>query len=180
MRLRRKALLLTATVVAAATALGTWTADAAPPPTQAATDIQPTIVEDYAYPGAETIQATYNVTLISGDGHIMFADCATPPEGNIGLLTVTTTAAQGTDGEGRICFKILATPGRLQLKIPAVYEIRGDGQIDGTGHTVQADLTTDAGQHTTVNVNPSRSTPVGVATKPGSPPTTLLQLTATA
>lgn len=35
-------------------------------------DQQAALVEDYAYPGAATIQATYNVTLISGDGHLVF------------------------------------------------------------------------------------------------------------
>ncbi|MDX3194106.1 trypsin-like serine protease [Streptomyces sp. MN03-5084-2B] len=108
---------------------------------------------------------------------MVFADCATPPEGNIGLLRVrTSNTAAGTGG--RICFKILSTPAQLSLKVPAVFEIRGDGQVAGTGHQVQADLTTEAGQHSTVQVNPSGPTPVGVGAKPGDPPTTLLQLTA--
>ncbi|GHG00159.1 MULTISPECIES: S1 family peptidase [Amycolatopsis] len=140
-------------------------------------DQQAALVEDYAYPGAATIQATYNVTLISGDGNLVFADCATPPEGNIGLLRVRTSNTSA-GASGRICFKILSTPAQLSLKVPAVFEIRGDGQVAGTGHQVQADLTTDAGQHTTVQVNPSGPTPVGVGAKPGDPPTTLLQLTA--
>jgi hypothetical protein len=140
-------------------------------------DQQASLVETYAYPDAATIQSTYNVTLISGDGHLVFADCATPPEGNIGVVRVRTTNTSA-GREGRICFKILSTPAQLSLKVPAVIEIRGDGQVPGTGHQMQADLTTAAGQHSTVQVNPSGTTPVGAGAKPGDPPTTLLQLTA--
>jgi len=135
---------------------------------------QAPLVENFAYPGAEQILATYGVTLVSGDGHIVFADCATPAEGSIGLMKVRTTESVGQNG--LVCFKVLGTPGQLKLKIPAVFEIRGDGLVSGTGHKAKAELTTDAGQRTVVDVNPSGNTPVGVGAGPGNQPTTLLQL----
>ena len=178
MRTRGK-LALTVTTAAALAAFGVWTAQAATNSDAAAADAQPSSVETFEYPGAAAIQQNYGVTLISGDGHILFADCATPPSGNIGLLKVRTTEGIGAAGNGLICFKVLAGTGRLDLKIPAVYEIRGDGLSSGAGHKVKADLTTDAGAHSTVDVNPSGSTPVGVGADPNNAPTTLLQLTAT-
>nr|WP_239071959.1 FG-GAP-like repeat-containing protein [Amycolatopsis sp. SID8362] len=78
-----------------------------------------------------------------------------------------------------LCFKALAPTAQLSLKVPAVFEIRGDGQVAGTGHQVTADLTTDTGQHTSVTVKPSGSTPVGVGADPTGQPTTLLQLVVT-
>ncbi len=141
---------------------------------QEVVDEQASLVENFAYPGAEQILATYGVTLVSGDGHIVFADCATPAEGNIGLMRVRTTESVGQNG--LICFKVLGIPGQLKLKIPAVFEIRGDGLTSGTGHKAKAELTTDAGQRTVVDVNPSGNTPVGVGAGPGNQPTTLLQL----
>jgi hypothetical protein len=155
-------------------ALATMTAAEAEPPSPA--DAQADLVEDYSYPGADAILATYGVQLISGDGHVVFADCATAPDGDIGVLQVRTTAAIGADGTGVVCFKVLAAPGTLRLSVPAVFEIRGDGRVQGTGHAIVAQLTTDAGVHSTVNVNPSGSTPVGIGTSSGSAPTTLLEL----
>jgi hypothetical protein len=144
---------------------------------QTASDEPPSgLEEDYSYPGADEIFATYGVKLVSGDGHILFAPCSTPPEGNFGLMQVRSSAGIGLDGKGRICFKVTAPTGHLELKIPAVYEIQGDGRLPGTGHKAKAEVTTDAGIHTTVDVNPYGSIQVGVGANPGNPPTTLLRL----
>lgn len=132
------------------------------------------IVEDYSYPDAAKILQQQHVTLLSGDGHILLADCATPPTGDIGLINVWTT--EPLNDAGRICFQVTASSGRLDLQVPGVYEIRGDGQRSGTGHHCTAEVTTDAGQHTLVTVDPSGSTQVGITTDPPGPPTTLLQL----
>jgi hypothetical protein len=106
------------------------------------------LVDDGVYPGAAQILAEQNVRLLAGDGHITLADCATPPVGDIGLLKVyTTDDTIGSDGIGRVCFKVTATVGWLTLQVPGVYEIRGDGQRTGTGHEVTADLVSDEGEH---------------------------------
>lgn len=165
----------TVAAVAAITSFSLWTAGAATGNPQAAADEPGSIVEDYSYPGAALIQQKYNVVLTSGDGHIVFADCATPPDGNVGVLQVRSTENVGKDG--LVCFKVLAATGRLALRLPAVYEIRGDGKVSGAGHKMKADLTTDAGQHSTVDVAGYGSTPVGIGSNPNNAPTTLLQLT---
>jgi hypothetical protein len=137
-------------------------------------------VERFAYPGAADILATANVRLGTGDGHIVFADCATPPVGDIGLLKVyTTDETIGPDGIGRVCFKVTATSGWLNLEVPGVYEIRGDGQRTGTGHEVTAELVDDEGEEIVVDVDPDGSTQVGQGADPNAPPTMLLRLTVT-
>ncbi len=173
MLLRRKLLLILATVFAM-TAIGGWAAGAVTFPRQVEADGPKSVVEDFAYPGADGILAQYGVVLVSGDGHIVFADCATPANGNIGLIRVRTTESVGQNGQ--VCFKVLGVPGHLELKIPAVFEIRGDGLVAGSGHKAKAELTTDAGQRTVVDVNPSGNTPVGVGASPDNQPTTLLEL----
>ncbi|WIV61387.1 hypothetical protein [Amycolatopsis nalaikhensis] len=170
-----KKIAVTAAITITLATAGLWTASAASDAPQA-DDTPPALVEDYSYPGAAGILAQYNVTLISGDGHIIFADCATPPVNNVSVMQVRSTDEVGTNG--LVCFKVLAPTGHLELRIPAVYEIRGDGRTSGTGHKVKAEVTTDAGQHSTVNVNPSGSTQVGIGASPDNAPTTLLQLTA--
>ncbi|MFD9958357.1 hypothetical protein [Amycolatopsis sp. NPDC058986] len=168
--------LLAIGVACAALASGAWVAQSAVA-AGSAQEEQPSLVEDYAYPDAAAIQASTGVTLLSGDGHIVYADCNTPPDGNIGLVQVWTTAKVGADQKGLVCFKVLGPKGHLNLKVPAVFEIDGDGRTPSAGHKMKAELTTDAGQHTTVDVSPYGSTPVGVGTK--GAPTTLLQLDVT-
>ncbi|TDB93415.1 hypothetical protein E1267_43440 [Nonomuraea longispora] len=51
-----------------------------------------------------------------------------------------------------------ASSGVLNLEVPGVYEIRGDGQREGTGHEVTAELRTDDGEELTVEVDPDGST----------------------
>ncbi|WP_186316088.1 S1 family peptidase [Catellatospora sichuanensis] len=137
----------------------------------------PSLVDDGAYPGAAAILAAQNVRLLAGDGHIVIADCATPPSGDFGLLKVyTTDETIGADGIGRVCFKVNAAAGWLNLEVPGVYEIRGDGQRTGTGHAVTAELTTETGDEITVAVDPDGSTQVGLGADPDNPPTILLQL----
>ncbi|SCL67643.1 hypothetical protein [Micromonospora chersina] len=134
------------------------------------------IVEDFKYPGAAAILAEQNVELISGDGHIMLADCDTPVTGDVGLIKVWTTEPIGQTSAGLICFKALASTGRLDLKVPGVYEIRGDGQTSTSGHNGTATVTTDAGVKTTKDLDPNGSTQFGIG-EGGEEPTTLLQLT---
>ncbi|MFB9237089.1 hypothetical protein ACFFWC_16250 [Plantactinospora siamensis] len=132
------------------------------------------IVEDFSYPGAAGILASQGVELIGGDGHIILSDCGAPPAGDIGLIKVYTTNVIGQGGT--VCFKVLGSTGRLDLKVPAVYEIRGDGRTQGAGHEGTATVTTDSGVETTKDLDPDGSTQFGVGDG-GTEPTTLLQLT---
>ena len=136
-------------------------------------------VEGFAYPGAAAILRDHGVTLLTGDGHVLFADCATAPVNGVGVLKVWTTESVGPGGQGLVCFRITGASGWLDLRVPAVYEIRGDGQRSGTGHAVTAHLITEDGDRTSVAVDPSGSTQVGVGASPANEPTTLLRLTVT-
>jgi hypothetical protein len=144
---------------------------------EAGAEAPQSLVEDFSYPDADRILAQHNVKLISGDGHIIMVDCATPAEGDIGLLKVRTTdEAIGPDGIGRVCFKILGSTGLLNLEVPGVYEIRGDGQKSGTGHQVTATVKPEDGESQVVQVDPDGSTQVGQGEDENNAPTTLLQL----
>lgn len=172
MRVKTKLFLVGATVLATAS-LGAVVAQASQ---QTAADDMPSLVEDYSYPGAAAIQASDGIVLVSGDGHILYAPCNTAPVNNVGVIHVRTTDSLGPNHDGQACFKVTGPTGHLVLKVPAVYEIRGDGQVAGAGHKGTANLTTDDGTKSTVTLNPSGSTPVGVGAKDGAAPTTLLAL----
>ena len=107
-------LLLGLAAIGVAVSGGTFIAHAGQ---QTPTDNQPSVVEDFAYPGADALQANYGITLVSGDGHILFADCTTPPTGNIGLIQVHCTDPVGANQAGTVCFKVTSASGQLSLKI---------------------------------------------------------------
>jgi hypothetical protein len=95
---------------------------------------------------------------------------------NVSVVQVWTTEQIGPDGQGQICFKVTGPTGRLDLEVPGVYTIRGDGQQSGYGHPLTAVVDTPTGSPTSVVVNPSGYTPVGIGVNPENEPTTLLQL----
>ncbi|MEV4104715.1 FG-GAP-like repeat-containing protein [Nonomuraea sp. NPDC049649] len=168
-----------ATLGLAAAMAASLSAALGPSPAGASAMSPPSLVGDglHPYPDAAAILEAQNVRLISGDGHIVLADCATPAQGDIGLLKIwTTDEAIGSDGIGRVCFKVTAPSGVLNLAVPGVYEIRGDGQRRGTGHEVTAELRGDDGEELTVEVDPDGSTQVGLGADPEASPTMLVQL----
>ncbi len=144
----------------------------------ATSDQQPSLVEDFAYPGAAKILADDNVLLISGDGHIVYAPCPTGQD-TVGVIQVKTMEPVGQPPNNRVCFRVLGTSGELTLKIPAVYAIRGDGLSAGQGHKLKASLTTDAGVHSSVDIPGDGTAQVGIGADPTGNPTTLLELVAT-
>jgi len=100
---------LAVTVVAVGAAIlgGTLAAHAGQ---QSAADDQPSLVEDFSYPNAAAIAAANNVVLVSGDGHILFADCATPVTDNISVIEVRSSDNVGAKHDGLVCFKVTARP----------------------------------------------------------------------
>lgn len=169
----RRVTVLAAVLATGATLAAAFTAQAA----GQSDDAPPSTVEDFSYPGAAQILAQQQVQLVSGDGHIVLAQCPTGPD-TVGLIMVRSTDPVGANHDGRICFHVLAATGQLTLKIPAVFSIRGDGLQAGQGHKLKAKLTTDNGTESTVDVNPSGTTQVGIATSPPGDATTLLRLDA--
>ncbi|WP_181442573.1 trypsin-like serine protease [Streptomyces tateyamensis] len=128
----------------------------------AAVPTLPSAVEDYSYPGAAQILANQNITLKSGDGNIVLADCAS----GSGLVQLYSRAATPSE----VCFKITGPTGYLALEIPQVYNIKGDD------HAIKATLST-AGTVSSVDINKNAWTPVGEGSAPGD--ATLLELNAT-
>jgi hypothetical protein len=142
------------------------------------TDGFSSLVEDYSYPNAAQILDQQHIKLLSGDGHIILADCSTTPVNNIGVLKVHSADDAGVSTA--FCFRILANTGVLFLDVPGVFDLHGDGVTNsGAGHQVTADVQPKGGDTVHVPVDPDGTTQVGIGADPGSPPTTLLKLTVT-
>lgn len=151
-----------------------WTAS--PPPTaEPAETAADSTVETFEYPGAAEILTRQNIKVISGDGHLLLADCDTAPNGDVGVVEVHTTDPE-INGDGVVCFKVTSSSALLTLEVPGVFEIRGDGQRRDTGHDLTALIDPEDGPARTVAVPGDGSIQVGVGTDPPGSPTTLLQL----
>ncbi|MEU4561954.1 hypothetical protein AB0F72_26520 [Actinoplanes sp. NPDC023936] len=163
---------------AAAAVAALFVVAAVPATADDAADTPASAVEDHMYPGAAGILAEKNVKLLTGDGNILFIDCSTPAIGDIGNIEVYTTDID-INGGNPLCFRVSGNKGLLNMEVPAVFEIRGDGQEPGTGHAITATVKPDGGTAKTVTVDPDGSTQVGITEDPPGPPTTLLQLKVT-
>ncbi|MFI6273155.1 hypothetical protein [Micromonospora zamorensis] len=92
----------------------------------AAEDTPPSIVEDYAYPGAAQVLAQRGVKLIKGDGHIVLTDCGSSPNNPPEDLILVQSNDLTLPGGVNFCFKASGTSGLLTMEIPKVYFVRGD------------------------------------------------------
>ncbi|MGW2400790.1 trypsin-like serine protease [Kitasatospora sp. NPDC001664] len=131
-------------------------------PATAAAVVPPTVVEDYSYPGAAQILAERGITLKSGDGRFLLADCAS----GSGLVHVLSRALTPSE----VCFKVNGREGRLVMEIPRVYQIKADD------HAIKASLTAD-GTTKVVDLQKNFWNPVGEGSS-GSE-SVLLELNAT-
>ncbi|MET9229434.1 hypothetical protein [Lentzea sp. NPDC003310] len=139
---------------------GVFVANATEP---TAADVQQPLVEDFAYPDAARILAEDNVELISGDGHIVYTPCVQQPKNGIGVMEVgSVDDTVGPTGDGKVCFKVLGNTGWLTLRIPNVFEIRGDGFGTVSGHKGTAEVTRDSGERRKVDLNPNGHQQVGI------------------
>jgi hypothetical protein len=151
-----------------ATGATTWALTGAASARAAADDQPSSIVEDYSYPGAAAIT---QFKLISGDGHIVLGDCATPSAAGQGRISIRTQQ-QGDP----VCFDVLSATGLLNLEVPAVYEIDARRSTGAGGTSAGAVVTTDDGVTTDVPLSLDHTTSVGKGIDDNNKPTTLVQL----
>ncbi|MEU7803217.1 hypothetical protein AB0B10_28575 [Micromonospora arborensis] len=115
MKFSKKAVALGAGLVSVVTlgiagGAGAWAAGADPAE-------PPSIVEDYSYPGADTIMAEKGIKLIKGSGTITLTDCP---------ATLTNQIIWVNTLSGYVCFKASSNSGYLTMEIDEVFSIRGD------------------------------------------------------
>ena len=142
-----------------------------------ADDLPPFAVETFDYPRSEEILAEHGILLERGDGHIVAdLECATQPdEDGVGAMRVRYTVESG--GARTLCLVVRGDHGRIDLRVPNVYSIRGDGYETGAGHEYTAVVDTPSGEPVEITGDADSYTPVGIGADPDSEPTVLLQIT---
>lgn len=151
-----------AVTLGAFTAYAATSADTAVPAAEAADDLPPVAVEDFAYPNADRILAEKGLKLIKGNGHLLFTEC----DGSAGLIEVWTRQT----ADGRYCFKPDGKGGFLTLEVPDVYALQT------TDNAISADLTAE-GETETVAVAKNQFKGVGEGV--GDAPAVLVELRVT-
>ncbi|MFB4285810.1 trypsin-like serine protease [Nonomuraea sp. MTCD27] len=111
--------------------------------TKAAEDVNVpgSVVEDFRYPGAESIE---EIELIRGDGRITLVECTTDPQ----LITVESV------GRSKFCFRVKGDTGWLSLRLDSVFLVGSGDQV------VEATITAD-GEEQTVVVPEGQVRPTG-------------------
>jgi hypothetical protein len=152
-----------AATVVSASAVGTAGVSLA----SAADDTQPSLEEDYSYPGAQQILADRGILLISGDGHLQLVNCGQP-----GLIEVHASATPDHNPDpGHYCFKATGPTAYLKLQLDNAFQVKGDD------HAVQATVKV-RNQTSTVAVDRNGWTGIGFGAGEDAP-ATLLELKAT-
>ena len=167
---------LTGVAAVAAAAGAVWAVTMVAPLSASASavaDEPASLVEDFKYPNADQVWADSNnqVRVISGDGHILWTDCSVPAPTGVGRISIYTSNDVAPQ-----CFSVLASTGLLNLEVAAVYEIDARRVTAAGAGEASAEVTTEEGEVTPVDLSLTNSTQVGVGADPGADPATLVQL----
>ncbi|WP_258724743.1 hypothetical protein [Cellulomonas sp. NS3] len=124
-------------------------------------EVQSSLVEDFAYPGAADILASDGLEVISGDGHIEFdssiilsvrenVQCA---DDHIQVSADVKDAPTGS----RYCFRTSGERGFLKLRVPYTYSLRGGSEtVTATAELPGPDVTVTAEPGEFKSVAPNR------------------------
>jgi hypothetical protein len=85
-----------------------------------AEDPQPSLVENYDYPGAAAIEAERGIKLKKGDGRVLFVECAD----NANQLKVESTAFP--QGRNFFCFTVIGAKGYITMELPEAFLVYGN------------------------------------------------------
>lgn len=140
---------------------GRGDAVSAPSTLSVAAESPGSVVEDFAYPGADKILQERDIVLKRGDGHILLADCVS----GTGQLEVLARE------RGTICFEITGNGGYLSLELPRVYGVKGND------YSTEISMTVD-GEEKSYDITKNTWTQVGETADPTKRPHTLMEIRA--
>ncbi len=141
-----------AAVVAAAAVVWASGAGAADAPVE----VQSSLVEDFAYPGADAILEEHGLKVFTGDGHVVpVSSGAVGGSCAPGLIQVETLVEEEPYGS-YYCFRTSGTRGFLTLEVPHTFLLRGgDKPVEATAELASgAEETYEVAPNTSIAVDP--------------------------
>ncbi|WP_273651787.1 hypothetical protein [Cellulomonas fimi] len=120
-------------------------------------EVQSSLVEDFAYPGADAILAEHGLKVFTGDGHVVPVSSGEFGSGTCapGLIQVETMVEEEPYG-AYYCFRTSGTRGFLTLEVPHTFLLRGgDKPVEATAELASgAEETYEVAPNTSVAVDP--------------------------
>ncbi len=106
-------------------------------------DLPPSLVEDFAYPGAEQVLAQHGLKLFKGDGNILFVTSRTYDQGQCATGELQVEKSLDAEPYGvYYCFKTSGSHGYLTLEVPGTFGVRGgDKPVEATANLPEGEKT---------------------------------------
>ncbi|MFI5494256.1 hypothetical protein [Actinoplanes sp. NPDC051859] len=90
-----------------------------------AADAPSSLVEDFSYPGADTILKDFGLKVFKGDGHITFTTRKSYDDGQCAANEIQVERSLDVEPYGYYyCFKTVGTTGLLTLEVPGTFGVR--------------------------------------------------------
>jgi len=132
------------------------------------TEVQSSLVEDFAYPGRDAVLAEHGLQVYTGDGHILFEPSETG-ECVRGLIKVEThVIAEEVQEVVNYCFRTSGTRGFLTLEVPSTAAVRAGNE------PVEATARLESGAEETYDVPANRLIEVDIDPQNQRPPQSIL------
>ncbi|MFC8190476.1 hypothetical protein ACFUMH_02300 [Cellulomonas sp. NPDC057328] len=137
-------------------------------------EVQSSLVEDFAYPGADAIFAEHGLRVFAGDGHVEFL----PVEGRACAADLIQVTASLEDDPYRAvyCFRTSGTRGFLTMEVPHTFLVRAAALPVRATATVPVNGTEGETEVEVVDVPPNRSVPIEPGGQGEVPPAVLVEL----
>ncbi|WP_273653977.1 hypothetical protein [Cellulomonas fimi] len=119
-------------------------------------EVQSSLVEDFAYPGADAILEEHGLKVFTGDGHVVpVSSGAVGGSCAPGLIQVETLVEEEPYGS-YYCFRTSGTRGFLTLEVPHTFLLRGgDKPVEATAELASgAEETYEVAPNTSIAVDP--------------------------
>lgn len=127
-------------------------------------EVQSSLVEDYAYPGADAILAEHGLKVFKGDGHVELVSSSGTETCEPGLIQVETLYETEPYG-AYYCFRTSGARGFLTLEVPNTFLLRGgDEAVEATARLRGGtEETYEVPPNTSVEVEPGNGSDMPVA-----------------
>ncbi|ADG74155.1 peptidase S1 and S6 chymotrypsin/Hap [Cellulomonas flavigena DSM 20109] len=129
------------------------------PAAVADSEVQGSLVEDFAYPGADQILSEHGLKVVSGDGHIQYVPGPDDRVCDADQIRVRG-AVPGSDTTRNYCFETTGSRGFLVLEIPHTFMVRAGADDVVATAVIPPEVTGEKPTEEVVEIPANRQRPI--------------------
>lgn len=129
------------------------------PAAVADTEVQGSLVEDFAYPGADAILSEHGLSVVFGDGHIQYVPGPDDRVCDADQIRVRG-AITGSDTTRNYCFETTGSRGFLVLEIPHTFMVRAGSEDVVATAVVPSEVTGEPAVEEVFEIPANRQKPI--------------------